>query len=233
MPLESNPADYRDHLTNGALAPPSDTPPAEHISSSAALITLSADQPLDDGLHGKAPTLSIDIPADLPKPITEIITTAAEGRFSPKYIQGIVQNHHAHIITNLLGDASESILQPQSVWTIGRNREVALPIGDKAMSRRHAVLRYVQDAGFYLTDLNSMNGSYVNGVCIKHRLLLQDGDFIQMGNTGFTFFQSRQQRRVEALHPEVLARLIASKSPLGHVDFLALEEPEISFRILT
>lgn len=128
------------------------------------------------------------------------------------YVHGIVQGLHAYLITNLPGGESETLLQPQMVWTVGRNRQVAILLRDGGLSRRHAVIQYVKREGFYLIDLNSMNGSFVNGVRIKQRQLLGDGDQIRMANTYFTFYISRRHKTLEAIHPEVLSRLNESGS---------------------
>jgi pSer/pThr/pTyr-binding forkhead associated (FHA) protein len=150
----------------------------------------------------------------------------------PKYVQGVVQGQQVFLITNLLKETSQTLLQPQMVWTIGRNREAAIPIQDRRMSRRHAVILYVPGQGFCLVDLNSMNGSYVNGERIQHRHILQDGDYITVGNTDFFFFSSGCSRSLDAIHPEVFARLKNLQSRnLAFVDFSALEEPEISFNL--
>lgn len=118
------------------------------------------------------------------------------------------------------------------VWTIGRNREAAIPLQDRAMSRRHAVLLFIPQAGFQLVDLNSMNGSFVNGKRICHRCFLRDGDRLRLGSTDLTFFTSRHTRSVGALHEEILARINNDKSyspQNSYMDYVELEEPEILF----
>jgi pSer/pThr/pTyr-binding forkhead associated (FHA) protein len=132
---------------------------------------------------------------------------------APKYIQGIVAGEQISLITNLTGEGSMTVLQSQQVWTMGRNREAGLPIKDRMMSRRHATIVYLQEEkAFYLLDLNSMNGSYVNGLRVEQRQLLQDGDFLRVGNTEFFFFVSQQQETLEPLHPEVHSKFMAFAS---------------------
>ncbi len=76
-----------------------------------------------------------------------------------------------------------------------------------------------------------MNGSYVNGVRVEDRVALKDGDAIRVGHTEFFFFLSRGYRNLEAMHPEVLKRLL---NPNGkgrtHVDYAEIRE-EISFNL--
>ncbi len=177
----------------------------------------------DDAAFARAQTLMIDHPVESNSTALE-----APGEIF-RYIQGVVQGRRVYLVTNLLGE-SEILLQPQMVWTIGRNREAALPLKDRAMSRRHAVLLYVREVGFQLIDLNSMNGSFVNGVRIQQRHLLKDGDRIRLGSVNFTFFVSRSFRALDPIHPEVLARFNDAESrSADFIDYSALEDPEILF----
>jgi two-component system NtrC family sensor kinase len=68
---------------------------------------------------------------------------------------------------------------------IGRSSE-ALPITDNTVSRRHSEL--TPDNGtWYIRDLKSQNGTIVNGVAIKDRIRLVDGDEIRVGSTLFLY----------------------------------------------
>lgn len=149
------------------------------------------------------------------------------------YLQGVIQRGLVYIITNLLGRESQTLFQSQRVWTIGRNREAALPLRDRALSRRHAVILYVPQEGFHLVDLNSMNGSFVNGVRIRQRQRLKDGDRLRMGSLEFSFFTSNNARTISPIHPEVLTRFTSSRSRTADfMDYASLEEPDILFHSL-
>ncbi len=64
---------------------------------------------------------------------------------------------------------------------VGRDASNRIQIHDTEVSRQHAELRRIDDA-FVLTDLNSSNGSYVNGRRVQqHRL--SSGDHVQVGST--------------------------------------------------
>lgn len=157
----------------------------------------------DENSPAKAQTLFLNgrsIPeADFPH------LSAAERKL--RYVQGISHLGQIYLLTNLLQDISQVLLQPQNVWTIGRHRGAALSLGDRKLSRRHAVILYGADQGFYLIDLNSMNGSYVNGDQVQQRRLLHDGDRVCLGSIEFFFFISQQSHALEPIHPEVLSRL--------------------------
>ncbi len=74
---------------------------------------------------------------------------------------------------------------------IGRSSE-ALPITDRSISRRHAEL--TPDSGdWYLNDLHSANGTFVNGLKLVERRLLKPGDQVRTGATLFVFGQEVKQ----------------------------------------
>jgi DNA-binding NtrC family response regulator len=70
--------------------------------------------------------------------------------------------------------------------SIGRAPANCLAIaGDAFVSREHCVLRTV-DGQFVLEDLDSQNGTFVNGVPVRSRVLAH-GDYVQAGNSVFLF----------------------------------------------
>ena len=117
------------------------------------------------------------------------------------YIQAVINSETVYVITNLADGNSQTLRQSQNTWTIGRDRNSGIYINNKYVSRRHAAIRYIEqgshfcksvssintDAGFYLIDFNSTNGTYINGEQIYQPSLLEDGDIIQIGNITFLF----------------------------------------------
>jgi len=68
---------------------------------------------------------------------------------------------------------------------IGRSGE-ALPLTDTTVSRRHAEM--TPDSGaWYIRDLQSQNGTYINADRIKDRVRLRSGDQIRVGATLMVF----------------------------------------------
>ncbi len=68
---------------------------------------------------------------------------------------------------------------------IGRQEGVAVSLNDERVSRRHARVRRDGDE-FVLEDLDSSNGTYVDGVPIVE-CVLRTGDWIQVGRNLFRF----------------------------------------------
>lgn len=74
----------------------------------------------------------------------------------------------------------------KAVITIGRVSDNDIVLPDPQVSRRHAEIRR-QDDWLIITDLNSTNGTLVNGVHIQEPQTLQHGDQISIGDTAFLF----------------------------------------------
>ncbi|HIF93165.1 MAG TPA: FHA domain-containing protein [Myxococcales bacterium] len=62
---------------------------------------------------------------------------------------------------------------------IGRGRNADLALAEVTISRAHAAVGFDVD-GFFVEDLDSTNGTLVNGASIKRHMLKHD-DEIQMG----------------------------------------------------
>ena len=63
---------------------------------------------------------------------------------------------------------------------IGRDVGCDIHIDDRQISRRHATLTLIENGGYLLTDLNSKNGTFVNGHRISEPVLIHDGDVIKI-----------------------------------------------------
>jgi len=72
--------------------------------------------------------------------------------------------------------------------TIGRLPDCTISLSDPNSSRTHAEVRQHAD-GWMVVDLNSTNGTKVNGSPVRERVL-QDGDEITVGNTEIRFEES-------------------------------------------
>ena len=127
------------------------------------------------------------------------------------YVQGIIHGHQIYLIANLLNNQTQILLQSQFIWTIGRDRYAAFPIDDNRLSRRHAVIQYVEGEGFYLIDLNSTNGSYVNSEPVWQPHLLKDGDRIRLGSLTFSFFLCQDIWTLPDVSPDLLTQLNSLK----------------------
>jgi len=71
------------------------------------------------------------------------------------------------------------------MFTIGREEGNSLCIPVSTISRRHAVIKFL-NGEYTIQDLNSSNGVIVNGEK-QQEILLMHGDVVQLGDTYLTF----------------------------------------------
>lgn len=73
-----------------------------------------------------------------------------------------------------------------NILTLGRQRGNHVVISDPYVSKKH--LKIVEDEKeYYLEDLNSSNGTFLNGEKIKDAVRIYNGDRIRIGNIEFLF----------------------------------------------
>jgi hypothetical protein len=85
------------------------------------------------------------------------------------------------------GRAGEHLPLASARESIGRSTDADLFLDDVTVSREHALIEREVD-GFYIRDLGSLNGTYVNRVRVT-RIRLRDGDEVQVGKFKLTFLE--------------------------------------------
>jgi VWFA-related protein len=80
--------------------------------------------------------------------------------------------------------AKIAIVKPEV--TVGSGRENTIQLEDMGVSNKHARIRRVE-GGYYLYDLISDRGTYLNGKKLLRPRLLRDWDEIKIGNSSFIF----------------------------------------------
>jgi len=124
------------------------------------------------------------------------------------YIQGVVNGSTVYVITNLCDNKTQTLHQPQRIWTIGRDSSSGISIADKYLSDRHAAIQYISHQGFYLIDFKSSNGSFVNGEPVFVQTKLNDGDRIRLGIITFDFFINQAYRNLPTVAMELLMQVV-------------------------
>ena len=85
-----------------------------------------------------------------------------------------------HLVVVVESSSFPFALPPQGEILIGRGTEADLPLEERAASRRHATLT-ISGGQVQITDLGSMNGTYVNGERLEGQRPLLAGDTITIG----------------------------------------------------
>jgi predicted component of type VI protein secretion system len=89
---------------------------------------------------------------------------------------------------------------------IGRLKTNPIPIDDVKASREHAAIRAI-GGDYYLTDLESRNGTLLNGEMIKGHVRLRHCDRVSIGGMDFRFVEDPAD---QALRDDLAAKAAAS-----------------------
>ncbi|MBD2090116.1 FHA domain-containing protein [Microcoleus sp. FACHB-1515] len=114
------------------------------------------------------------------------------------YIQAVTTGRISFLASNLSGVRDMQMTEAASHWLIGRSPNCAIAIANPQLSRRHAVIGYSSES-FYITDVGSRNGTWVNKrrLSAMERQPLQDGDVIRLGSLPVEFFALTRDRNCE------------------------------------
>jgi len=88
--------------------------------------------------------------------------------------------------------AGEEFMLSELINSIGRTEDNYILLSDPSISRNHAKI-INQGMTFKLSDLDSSNGTFVNGKRLRGEVLLQSGDEVRFGNVRFVFVSSNQR----------------------------------------
>jgi hypothetical protein len=120
------------------------------------------------------------------EPSTATYKIDETGELVPVDVEEVVAHDGAALVIRAGGGrVGESFALDHDRMTIGRRPDSDVFLDDVTVSRDHALL--VKRSGeYYLDDLGSLNGTYVN----RHRIeshRLEDGDELQVGKFKLTF----------------------------------------------
>ncbi len=96
-------------------------------------------------------------------------------------------------------DTVHPLLEPE--YTIGRASANGIVIQDGSVSGTHARITRKPE-GFFIEDLQSRNGTFINGEKVTEKRLLSDGDLIRVGKIIMTFNVAREEKAGDTTQPE-------------------------------
>lgn len=124
------------------------------------------------------------------------------------------------------GPLKDSVLVlSQADLPIGRDPANLLTISDLSLSRRHCVLSR-NGEGYKICDLDSRNGTFVNGVAVKESAL-HHGDQISIGDSVFVLLLSEGASHPDSERVEFDDRQTQATAQLRPQDALSLEPDRV------
>jgi adenylate cyclase len=100
-------------------------------------------------------------------------------------------------------------LTASKLWKMGRSEQCSIVIHDTTISRTHAMIQCTDSDEYYLIDMGSRNGTFVNERRVSTPVLLRNGDLISLGQTAVLFWNPNQIAR--GATPLPTARIDATK----------------------
>jgi pSer/pThr/pTyr-binding forkhead associated (FHA) protein len=103
---------------------------------------------------------------------------------TPSFQRGQPPSRWVGVLTPIAGLSATVIQVEQDERVVGRDRDCGAVLSDEGVSRQHARITREGDE-FVLEDLDSFNGSHVDGVPVLS-CVLHDGDTVQLGQNLYT-----------------------------------------------
>jgi hypothetical protein len=109
----------------------------------------------------------------------------------PAANRGPSGDHRDELVIAAGPEAGTRIELNESTTTVGRHESSDLLLDDVSVSRHHAVFTRTGSGRVTLRDLNSLNGSYVNGNRVEETTL-HSADEVQIGKFKLVFWEATQ-----------------------------------------
>src|SRR5882762_6868320 len=123
-----------------------------------------------------------------------------------------------------------TITLPEGEITLGRDPTNAVPLNDPSVSRKHCVFLREQER-LQVRDLESRNGTVVNGVAVKEQWL-RHGDEIVVGDSVFLFLLEEDERLYPVSRVEFDERARTADTKVIHPKEVVYLQPDRLLREL-
>jgi Nif-specific regulatory protein len=132
----------------------------------------------------------------------------------------------------IAGPSKDSTIPlPDGEATLGRDPTNAVAVADASVSRKHCLLRRDEDERFQIKDLDSRNGTLVNGLAVKEQWL-RHGDEIATGDSVFLFLTEDEDQAVPASRVEFDDSHFSAETKVIHPKEVLYLQPERLLREL-
>jgi len=143
------------------------TPTVDDVSEVRALLEAVAE----------APVISAEPEVETPEPSAPLPPASIE---SPPEVPSAAPETIGDALVLTLATPAATFAVAKTSATIGRGQENTIRLDDLSVSRRHARIAHRQ-GGYWLSDLGSMGGTWVNGTRLNAPKRLVAGEVIDIG----------------------------------------------------
>jgi pSer/pThr/pTyr-binding forkhead associated (FHA) protein len=128
--------------------------------------------------------------ASSPETIAVPVISAPEALF-PGSNKGPMGAHLDELVIASGLEAGTRIELAMEITTAGRHEDSDMLLDDVSVSRHHAIFTRTASGRITLRDLNSLNGTYVNGTRVEETTL-HSADEVQIGKFKLVFWEATQ-----------------------------------------
>jgi pSer/pThr/pTyr-binding forkhead associated (FHA) protein len=111
---------------------------------------------------------------------------------APETAEGLPRGAAMLVVTRGPNAGSRFLLD-QPVTTAGRHPDSDILLDDVTVSRRHNEFRLNANGNWTVTDVGSLNGTYVNRQPVDSSVVLANNDALQIGKFRLVFLASRPE----------------------------------------
>ncbi|MGD0890112.1 MAG: adenylate/guanylate cyclase domain-containing protein [Terracidiphilus sp.] len=101
-------------------------------------------------------------------------------------------------------------LENGNAWRLGRAIDSQIRLPSELVSRQHALVQRMENGEYYLFDLGSRNGTFLNGARVTIPVPLNDGDRISLGDFCVSFHRPATVERREYAAPDAITQATAA-----------------------
>jgi hypothetical protein len=180
-PPPAGSAPYREPESAQYQEPASpDVAAADDVTEVRALLESVAETPV----AAPVPETQLRLPAPEPEPAPSIAETPAS---QPEVaeVASTPSDGVGNTLVLTLATPVTTFMVERSSATVGRGPENPIRLDDLSVSRRHARIAYRQ-GGYWLSDLGSMGGTWVNGTRLSAPRRIAAGEVIDIGHCRLT-----------------------------------------------
>lgn len=106
-----------------------------------------------------------------------------------------------HLIIQSANGVQKIPLADDAYWTIGRSKDNNILIAEPWISRNHSLIQRLDNGEFYLIDLGSRNGSFVNDRRVNIPTILKHHDRLTFGQSEIVFCDPPEYKTNLQTHP--------------------------------
>lgn len=128
--------------------------------------------------------------ATSPETVAVPVVSAPEAMFADAAV-GRQTLHGDELVIATGIEAGTRIELDGELTTVGRHEDSDLLLDDVSVSRHHAIFTRTASGRITLRDLNSLNGTYVNGTRVEETTL-HSADEVQIGKYKLVFWEATQ-----------------------------------------